>query len=80
MGTHPTPHPAAPGSWQRSGAGSQLLQGPPGRIWWCFSGHVFCCCSRLLFGVFFLAFTLRLPPEAGGSQHTPGTSPAQQQR
>lgn len=55
------PHPAAPGSWQSSGAGSRLLQGPPGRIWWCFSGHVFCSCSRLLFWVFFLAFTLRLP-------------------
>jgi len=41
------------------------LAAPAGRIWWCFSGHVFCSCSSLLFVFFFffflLAFTLRLP-------------------
>lgn len=49
--------PSAQGSWQRSTAGSQ---GPPGRIWWCFSDT----CSAVVPGycVFpFLAFALRLP-------------------
>lgn len=54
-----------PSRWpgQRQGTGSLLLQQPPGRISWCFSGHVLCSCSRLLlwFFFFFLAFIHRLP-------------------
>lgn len=38
---------------QRHGTGSLLLQQPPGRISWCFSGHALCSCSRLLLCFFF---------------------------
>lgn len=40
------PPPRCPG--QRHRAGLQLLQEPPGRTQWCFSGHMFYDCSRAL--------------------------------
>lgn len=73
-GTCSAPSPAAPGSWHRSSAGSQLLHRSPGRIWWCFSGHVLCSCSRLMGYFFFPGIYPKASSEAGGSQHTPGTS------
>lgn len=64
---------------QRHGTGSLLLQQPPGRISWCFSGHALCSCSRLLlWAFFFLAFTHRSWQFPTHSRNQDG--PAQGQR
>lgn len=53
----------------------RLLQGPPGRICWCFSRHMFCSCLRLLhYFFFFPGIYPKASPGAGGFQHAPGTS------
>lgn len=68
-GTCPTPRPG-----QLAEEQCRLLQGPPGRICWCFSRHMFCSCPRLLFFFFFPGIYPKASPEAGCFQHAPGTS------